>query len=409
MARNPRLAAAVRRALLTRRTGWGLAAALLLLGILLGWQQLTRAASMAGQGLAEAGRLVPDAGWLLFLLAAVGLVLGLAFSSRRRAAFPAALILVGVGLGLCGRLALVSSTPTPPRLENQGHIMVYTSDPKARVVLSIGPLPPRVGWAYYPSGHWMDVGVLVEYPTEAQAKAQAGTPLVWAVALGGDAQFPPGFPPSDLSAREFIAPIPPLVVNIMNGVSWFPSPASGGEGTVIFGRGEGRARLRLSMFVPMREPLLEDVGEFVTVNTPTLGRVSHTDLRVGRQSRQEPIGFDSEKADPQLLAKLRERPLYEPERLELRLAFDGFHYPQLADARQEAGTAPVAPFRPEWRAMDTLQVQASFRRPSEATKNQRWVFLAGVLVSLAASFFVWALELLLGPRRDPVAAPQRPP
>ena len=54
-------------------------------------------------------------------------------------------------------------------------------------------------------------------------------------------------------------------------------------------------------------------------------------------------------------------------------------------------------------------VEASFVRPAEEAKNDRWIFFAGVLVSLAASFLVWTLELLLGPERDPVAALRRQP
>jgi hypothetical protein len=66
MARAPRLAA-LRRALRTRRAGWGLAAALTLLGILLGWDRLTDAARVAGLAFAHTARLILDAGLLLLL------------------------------------------------------------------------------------------------------------------------------------------------------------------------------------------------------------------------------------------------------------------------------------------------------------------------------------------------------
>ena len=87
MARDPGQAA-LRRGLYTRHAGWGLAAALALLGILLGaqrlgWHRLTRAAGLAGHTFAQAGQLVLDAGWLLLLLAAAGLVLGLVLSGPR--------------------------------------------------------------------------------------------------------------------------------------------------------------------------------------------------------------------------------------------------------------------------------------------------------------------------------------
>jgi len=68
---------------MARRIGWVLAAVLAILGILLGAQQLARAADLAGQALGDATQLVLDAGWLLLLLVAAGLVLRLALSSRR--------------------------------------------------------------------------------------------------------------------------------------------------------------------------------------------------------------------------------------------------------------------------------------------------------------------------------------
>jgi uncharacterized protein YjbI with pentapeptide repeats len=81
--------AKVRRALFTRRTGWGLVAALALLGLLLagqrlGWHRLTRAADLVGDALAQAARVVLDSGWLLLLLTAVGLALGLALNKTQR-------------------------------------------------------------------------------------------------------------------------------------------------------------------------------------------------------------------------------------------------------------------------------------------------------------------------------------
>jgi hypothetical protein len=45
--------------------------------------RLTRAAGQAGHALARAARPALDAGWLLLLLATLGLALGLTLSSRR--------------------------------------------------------------------------------------------------------------------------------------------------------------------------------------------------------------------------------------------------------------------------------------------------------------------------------------
>jgi hypothetical protein len=63
------------------RAGWWLAAALALLGVLLGWDRLTDAAGGAVDGLAHTARLIRAVGWLLLLLAAAGLVVSLALSS----------------------------------------------------------------------------------------------------------------------------------------------------------------------------------------------------------------------------------------------------------------------------------------------------------------------------------------
>jgi Pentapeptide repeats (8 copies) len=89
MTRDPRLAA-LRGALRTRRAGWRLAAALALLGALLGgrrlgWHRLADVTDVAVGALGRACRLVLgllDTGWPL-LGAAGGLALGLALSSRR--------------------------------------------------------------------------------------------------------------------------------------------------------------------------------------------------------------------------------------------------------------------------------------------------------------------------------------
>jgi hypothetical protein len=64
----------LRRGLLRRRTGWWLAAALTVFGLLLGPERLAQ----AGPTLAAAVREVVAASWFLLLLAGFGLTLGLA-------------------------------------------------------------------------------------------------------------------------------------------------------------------------------------------------------------------------------------------------------------------------------------------------------------------------------------------
>jgi hypothetical protein len=81
--RDPRLAA-FRRASFTRRGGWWLAATLALLSVLFGAQRLGWAGlTQAVLALTRATRSLFGAGWLLLLLAAAGLTLGLILSSPR--------------------------------------------------------------------------------------------------------------------------------------------------------------------------------------------------------------------------------------------------------------------------------------------------------------------------------------
>jgi hypothetical protein len=145
MARDPEQAA-LRRGLYTRRAGWGLAAALALLGILLGaqrlgWHQLTLAAGVAGHDFAQATELVLDAGWLLLLLAAAGLVLGLVLSgpSGRAAGrwLQPRLIARPVGWGVlaAGSLLLVLVLVVvvlPPRFTAHRHFDKATDELKAQ-------------------------------------------------------------------------------------------------------------------------------------------------------------------------------------------------------------------------------------------------------------------------------------
>jgi hypothetical protein len=161
--------------------------------------------------------------------------------------------------------------------------------------------------------------------------------------------------------------------------------------------------------VKVAEPLVEDVGEHVTLSTPMLGRNDHDDPpQIGGQvqgfagQRDNPRQFYNAKADSKLLEDL-DRAWHVPKRLEAWFDAEGSGNPELAGVRQEAGTPAIEPFRTMWQAKDRLKVDASFSRPSEKVRNERWIFLAGVLVSLAVSLLVWGLELQFGPERHPVA------
>jgi hypothetical protein len=149
---------------------------------------------------------------------------------------------------------------------------------------------------------------------------------------------------------------------------------------------------------------MQDKGEYVTISSPTLGwRYQY--LAPGEPPSPETLnnllGGESRQGDA---ASLGKHTWYRPERMQANLMVS-----DLVGARQESGTPPVAPFETNWEAKNSLEVDAVFSRPTKAAENQRRIFWAGVLVSLAASFLVWAAELVVGPRREPVAARQRRP
>jgi hypothetical protein len=294
---------------------------------------------------------------------------------------------------LVGWRVQVSSTPTPPELENTGNIMVYTSDPKASVSLTIYPGSAGPRGETLSGFRGLTVSLFVKSPRKA--------PVWWLVALGRDARFPPGeFPVSGTMPKDYSNDQP---ASFVNDVEW-PIRADPddehGTGTVIFGEAHGSGTFH-DMTVKVWRPLLKDVGEHVTLSTPLLGRPDPNPEPIGKGTMRQ---FYNRKANPQLLATLGNHRWYEPKQLEVAFDAERSPNPELTGVRLEVGTAPVAPFRTQWQAKDRLKVDASFRRPGQAARNQRFIFVAGVLVSLAASFFVWALELLLGPGRDPVAA-----
>jgi hypothetical protein len=311
---------------------------------------------------------------------------------RARATFPATLLAVAVTLGLAGWLVLQWSTPPPPELQNEGRITVYTSDPKARMSLSLEPVPKNDSRHLDP-GNWVRLDVEIEGPPDEE--------FWWVLALHGDAQFPPGFlgPGQSGEVPEGLQPGRGRHY-FVNGME---SNYSSG-GTVIFPGELSRRYSGDSEFdfdINLRKPLVQDAREFVTLSTPTLGRAIQSGVAPPRDQGFEFRTDTEEPGDRKpLLDNLNQRSWYAPERLQVR--FDLEIYTATELALQEEGTVPVAAFRKEWQAKNALQVQAVFRRPGETAKNQRVLFFAGVLASLAASFFVWALELLRGSGRDPV-------
>ena len=326
---------------------------------------------------------------------------------RKRATFPVILIVLALGLGVVGWLRLIRSTPTPPELQTRGYITVYTSDPKASVSIYVSlPIGAEEKTVPLSEGETLPGSRSLSISLEVTS---AEGPVWWAMALGEDARFPPGeFSASGVIRLVSLGDEPAYWVD---GVQWptRADPDEEGTGTVLFGKlpEGGHFNIR-GLQVKMQGPLLQDVGEYVTLSTPTVGRpgpeaFTSPPSQIG--GRGNPRQFYNGKANPRWLAMLSRPSWYEPERLQVEFNADF----DLTGVRQEAGTTPVAPFGKQWQDKNTLKVEATFRRPAEAANNERWIFFAGVLVSLAASFLVWALELLLGPGRDPVAALRRRP
>jgi hypothetical protein len=66
------------------------------------------------------------------------------------------------------------------------------------------------------------------------------------------------------------------------------------------------------------------------------------------------------------VASLEDPGWYKPKRMQARLAVS-----DLVGTRQESGTPPRAPFKPEWEAKNSLKVDAVLSRPTKAAENQR--------------------------------------
>ena len=323
-------------------------------------------------------------------------------------ALPTVLIVVAAGLGWMGWRSQVEATPTAPLLDNHGWIRVFTNDPEASVSMDIWQ-ESNPAQETLPGFQWLKFNIYIATSSKS--------PLWWALTLVDAAAFPPGelpvsgtipsvyskkgpgYPVGWTYVQEMAGPIGP--VYYVQQVD-FPTEMKDGWGTtIIFGSDPEPVYNDVSfdLAIRVRQPLLQDVGEYVTISTPTLGRLAG--LRRGHPPWR--LHDVPEGVDPKLTAMLKQHRWYEPKREHAKLTAP------LVGVRQDSGTPPIEPFRTQWAADDSLKIAASFSRPAEATKNQRSVFFAGVLVSLAASFLVWALELFLGPDREPVAPLQRRP
>lgn len=306
----------------------------------------------------------------------------------------AVVLLAAAGvLGFVGYSLLTESTPTPAQLVNQGRIAVFTSDPKARGTLWVGPAVGSGG------RHSTDLSTLDVF-FHAESKRRR---VWWAVVFSQDAQLPDSFEQSGRVKNVW----PQLgrlsvqtdgPVHYITNVAWPGEVRPGNGATVIFGhvpRALGDASgtvISVDITFPVRQPLVADREEFLTLSTPEIG----WPLRFGSSTRFD--YFQKSGTDPEVVANLKKHSWLLPQKLEVEF-LASFKPPFVT---QQAGTQPISPFTTEWAHQGTLKVDATFTRPSVASEHERETFFAGVVISLAAGLFVWALELLIGPERVPV-------
>jgi hypothetical protein len=263
--------------------------------------------------------------------------------SLLRKHFPSALVAIAVGFLVAGWLFLQRGTPTAPELRNQGYIGFYISDPEARVDVSVSP-SSGPGGEVLPGYRWLSISMLV--------RSREG-PVWWAVALGEDARFPPGDPVSG-TMPGVEAPGEPTY--FVNDVEW-PTRADPddehGTGTVIFGKQPEGGYFQISFLtVKVAEPLVQGIGKYVTLSTPTLGRNDYDQPpQIGGQiegsagqteERANPRQFYNGKADAKLRRVLSELTWYVPKRLDVGFDAELTRGHELVGVRQEDSGTPLS-------------------------------------------------------------------
>lgn len=291
---------------------------------------------------------------------------------------------------------LFRSTPTPPDASNSGNIGIYTSDPSATAEITLAPQYDRNG-VTLDGFRWLDISVVI---------TAAKRSVWWAVAFGGDAAFPEGGAVSGIMAgiaegeiplgSTFVRKVSEVPVRFVNDVEWPFEAEEGAGASVVFGHDPLGGRFSFELATQARRPLLDDVGEYATLSAPRLGRIGHFEREEGGGAVLDL--FQQGGVDAEAEEILKGQRWLEPRRVQASL----FGPPALEGARLDSGTPPTAPFGTDWAAADSLKVDATFVRPVEVIENQRGIFLAGILASLAASLLIWGLEILFGPEREPV-------
>jgi hypothetical protein len=187
------------------------------------------------------------------------------------------LIVFTAGLGWMGWHSQVEATPTVPLLDNHGWIRVFTNDPEASVSMDIDQAKNPDAQTL-PGFQWLKFRISITTSSKS--------PLWWALTLVDAAAFPPGeLPvsgtiPSVYSKKGPGYPVGWTYVQEIVGPPWsrpvyyvqqvdFPIEMKDGWGTtVIFGSDPEPKDVFFDLAIRVRQPLLQDVGEYVTISTP---------------------------------------------------------------------------------------------------------------------------------------------
>jgi hypothetical protein len=319
--------------------------------------------------------------------------------------FTVFLFVLALVLGILSLQVNNVANQAPPAMNSiawdQGNLQVYTNRSNAAAHLYMSPAgtdPNR----HVPNESWINTYLVIQIPDRE--------PFEWAVAFGSFAGFPgcdyvsgtitnfPDMPTALASPDRDLAPYAlgsESPVYYQDEVSW-PGDMKPCRGATVIYSSDRDGSVHLNLHTPSDVPLVKESGQFVGIKTPKMGRFRGADGTV----RDQPLRHELQNS------AVAEMAWMEPASIKFEFSAEG-----LGELRQDSGTPPNTPFVLRWEAQDELTVLASLTRPTVAARNQQLSFFAGILISLAASFFVWALELLTQQHRGTKAltAPHHPP
>lgn len=322
--------------------------------------------------------------------------------TRRSVVLAGLLLLAALVLAWISWTLFQRSTPEQARPQFYGDVVLFVSEPASRGTISADDDPSRPDLVAVDT----DESVL---DLEIHVRPVGRVETVWfAVVLTNNARLATdGLEPSGAVPDEYERPASVFSyggaadrVFYLTQVNWPPVDQGSGS-TVVFGRffsggpWIGKSRY-VWLTVPMAGGMVVDHGETWALSTPKLGH------SVVRGAPDFTLVQQHGSVDSNVVDEVASHAWQQP--ATLKAEFLSYANGRLIDGSsfQQAGTRPVEPFGNEWRRRGSLKVDTVFTRPGVQTRQEREQFLAGVLVSLAAGFFAWALELLVGPERVPV-------